>query len=213
MAAFGAQSPLSNPALGPVDSTNRPVASSDTGSTAVVGYLQGAAATTRILVATVDLPKPSAGGTPGTPTTPGTAKVSKLKLSRSTFRKGSKLPKASAKKVKTGTTISFSLSEASKVKLSFESIKKGRKVGKKCRKPTAKNRKRKACKRYVKVKTAVSLTGKAGTNKVAFQGRLTRRKSLRPGRYRLTVTATGASGKASKPVRKNFRLLAAARRK
>ena len=154
-------------------------------------------ATTRILVATVDLPKPSpaaahadhAGHRP---------KVSKLKLSRSTFRKGSKLPKASARTVKTGTTISFSLSEASKVKLSFESIKKGRKVGKRCRKPTAKNRKRKACKRYVKVKTAVSLTGKAGANKVAFQGRLTRRKSLKPGRYRLTVTATGASGKASK---------------
>ena len=210
-AAFQGQTPLSNPAFGPVDSGNSPVASSDTGNTAVVGYLQGAAATTRILVATVDLPKPAVAG--GQPSTPGAPRVSRLKLSRKTFRKGSKLPKASAKKFKTGTTISFSLSEASKVRLSFESIRKGRRVGKRCRKPTAKNRTRKACKRYVKVKTAVNLNGKAGTNRVRFQGRLTRRRSLKPGRYRLTVRATGASGKVSKAVRKNFRLLAAARKK
>ena len=56
------------------------------------------------------------------------------------------------------------------------------------------------------------LNGRAGANTVAFQGRLTRRTSLKPGRYRLTVTATGEAGKASKPVRKNFRLLAAAKK-
>ena len=210
--AFGAQSPLSDPTLGPVDSTNGPVASSNTGNTAVVGYLQGAAATARILVATVDLPTPGAGG--GTTITPGTAataSVSTLRFSRTTFRKGRLLPKASA--VKTGTTISFRLSEASKVRLSFESIRKGRKVGRRCRKPTRRNRRRRACKRYVKVKTAINLNGKAGVNRVRFQGRLTRRRSLRPGRYRLSVRAIGQSGKVSKPVRKNFRLLAAAKRK
>jgi hypothetical protein len=213
VAAFGAQTPLSDPALGSVSSAAGPVASSDGGSTVVVGYLQGEAANQRILVATVDLPGPVvAPGTPTTPTTPSTPTVSGLKLSRTTFRKGSRLPTASAKTFRTGTTISFSLSEASKVALSFESIRTGRRVGTKCKAPTRENRRSKACKRRVKVKTAISLNGEAGANKVAFHGRLTRRTTLKPGRYRLTVRATGEAGKASKPVRKNFRLLAATKK-
>jgi hypothetical protein len=211
VATAGALAPpltASNPAFGTVDTSARPAASADANGSGVIGYGQGAAAQKRILVATLDLPKSGGGG--GVNARPV---ISRLKLSRTTFRKGSKLPKASAKKYKTGTTIGFRLSETAKVRLSFEAIKKGRRVGKKCKAPTRRNRKRKSCRRYVKVKTAITVNGKAGANKVSFQGRLNRRKSLRPGRYRLTLVATDGAGLKSKAVRKNFRLLAAAKKK
>jgi streptogramin lyase len=123
-----------------------------------------------------------------------TAKVSKLKLSPSTFRRGAK------------TTISFTLSEKAKAKLSFELIKKGRRVGKSCKAPTSKNRKKKACNRYAKVKTTITVDGKAGANRVSFTGKLSKTKSLKVGSYRLTVKAGNAATK-------NFKLLAAKKKK
>ncbi len=46
-----------------------------------------------------------------------------------------------------------------------------------------------------------------------FQGRLSRRRSLAPGSYRVTLVATDAAKNASKRQRKTFRLLKAAKRK
>ena len=84
------------------------------------------------------------------------------------------------------------------MRLTFEKAAKGRKVGKRCRKPSRKNRKRKRCTRYVRVKTTLSVKGKAGANKLAFQGRLTRRRSLSTGRYRFSMRATDAAKNVSK---------------
>ena len=65
-----------------------------------------------------------------TPRSPG------FSLSRTTFRKGTKLPKLSAE-FKTGTTIRFRLSEAATVRLTFEKAARGRKVGKRAASPPA----------------------------------------------------------------------------
>ena len=113
--------------------------------------------------------------------------VSHLELSRTVFRRGLKLAKASARRV--GTTIGFSLSEPARVRLSFEAIKRGG--------------------RFVAVKGGIVVNGRAGANAVRFEGRLSRRRSLRPGRYRLTVRATDAAGLRSTPARSGFRLLPA----
>jgi hypothetical protein len=47
---------------------------------------------------------------------------------------------------------------------------------------------------------------KQGANKVAFTGRLGKRK-LTPGRYRATVGAVDAAGNRAKPKRVSFRIV------
>jgi hypothetical protein len=65
--------------------------------------------------------------------------------------------------------------------------------------------------RYRRVRTKVRLRAHQGLNRVSFHGRLTRRRSLKPGAYRLTVVARDADGVRSKPKRAGFRLLPARR--
>ena len=47
----------------------------------------------------------------------------------------------------------------------------------------------------------------AGTNKVRFQGRLSRSKKLKPGRYLLTITATDSAGNRSAPKGTRFTIV------
>jgi hypothetical protein len=69
----------------------------------------------------------------------------------------------------------------------------GRKVGKKCVAPSRKNRRRHHCTRTV---TAGKLTfaGHAGTNKVFFDGVISKHAKLKPGSYSLHLTASAAGG-------------------
>jgi hypothetical protein len=84
-----------------------------------------------------------------------------------------------------GTTIRFTLPEAARVKLSF-----ARKSGKRFR-------------------AAGSLTvrGHAGKNRLRFQGRLSRRKTLKPGGYRVTLRASDRFGNRSPAKKLSFTLL------
>ena len=197
---------LSDPARGPVN-LDTPSAAADGTDAASVAYRQGAT-NMSIHVATVDLPRLPGASALADKTAPG---VTRFGLSRRRFRKGTKLPKRSA--VKTGTTIRFRLSEDASVRLSFERKRKGRRVGRRCRRPTRRNRNRRRCTRYVRVRTAIRVNGKAGANRVRFQGRLTRRRSLAPGSYRLTLVATDAAKNVSKRRRTSFKLLKAAKKK
>jgi hypothetical protein len=112
--------------------------------------------------------------------------ISKLHQSHSRWREGHRLAKVSVvtaqrkqQHIPLGTTFRFKLNTKAKVKLVFTKNKKGRKS------------KRSA-------KATLSFAGHKGTNRVAFQGRISRRKTLRPGRYKLTAAAR--SGRArSKP--------------
>jgi hypothetical protein len=117
--------------------------------------------------------------------------ISRLKLSASTFSRG--------------TTVSFRLSEAAQVKLSFERKLAGHKAGGKCVSPA--KRGRPSCTRYSRIRTTLKLQGKAGANSLHLKGRLSRAHSLAPGRYRLTLLATDSQGKRSAPATTSFRLL------
>ncbi len=119
--------------------------------------------------------------------------LSRLKLSRASFRKGK------------STTIGFRLSEAAKVVLSFERKLDGRRVRGRCVKPAKGARPN--CTRYSKLKTGLTLQGKAGANSLVFRGRLSRTRVLAVGRYRMTLVATDATGKKSAAARVSFRLL------
>lgn len=85
----------------------------------------------------------------------------------------------------TRTTIRFTLPEAAHMKLSF-----ARRSGRRFRSAGS-----------------IGVRGHAGVNKLRFNGRLTRRKTLRPGRYRLTLRATDRFGNHSAAKKLTFRLL------
>ncbi len=111
--------------------------------------------------------------------------VTRLRLSRKRFRRGRRLPRAS-RRAKVGTTIRFRLSEPARLTLSFE---------------------RRRGRRYRKVRTTIRVRGDTGGNSVRFQGRLSRRKRLGPGSYRLTVVAKDKQGLRSRRKRVRFRLV------
>jgi Tol biopolymer transport system component len=145
--------------------------------------------------ATVSIRVANPGGSSGKDVT--ASKIDNVVVAPRTWRRGPSLPAVVNSRAPVGTTISYRLSEKARATLTFSRRTKGRKVGRKCRKPTRKNRKRKSCTRYVKA-GSLQFDGKQGTNKVKFQGRLSRRKSLAVGRYRLTVGAKDGAGNVSK---------------
>ena len=155
----------------------------------------------------IELPGGGGGGGGGGGTTDITKpKLSQLRLSAQRFRLGSKLPSVAA--VRTGLTIRYSLSEASTVTLSFERVTRGRKVGKRCVKAKRSNRRRKACNRYAAVKPALSFANQAaGQRSIRFEGRLNRRKTLKPAVYRLTLGARDLAGNRSAPLRAKVTVL------
>jgi hypothetical protein len=115
--------------------------------------------------------------------------VTRLRLSRKRFRRGRKLPRASRRRAKVGTSIRFRLSEPARTTLSFERVLAGHR------------------KRYRKIRKTIRVRGDTGGNSVRFQGRLSRSKRLRPGSYRLTVVARDKQGLRSRRKRVRFRLV------
>ena len=100
------------------------------------------------------------------------------------------------KKLPVGTTFSFKLDQAAQVTFTFTKPAPGRKIGKRCVVQTPKNKHKRRCKRTLTA-GALTFTAHAGTNKVRFQGLISRRKKLKPGSYKLLVVATVA-GKRSR---------------
>jgi hypothetical protein len=127
------------------------------------------------------------GGTDKTPPT-----VASFGVSAHTFFIGSLLPKLASTPV--GTTISFKLSEKATVTLSFLQFASGRKKGSRC---VLNGRTGKRCTiSYTRGKLVVS--GKTGLNKLRFQGRLSRSKALKPGKYTMVISAKDAAGNVSR---------------
>jgi uncharacterized delta-60 repeat protein len=132
-----------------------------------------------------------------------------LGFSAKVFRGAASGPSALARlaaRHKIGARVSFSLTEAATVTFTVERKSAGRKVGKRCVKPTKKNRTRKRCTRFVKVKGSFTRAGKAGKNSFKFTGRIGGKK-LKPGSYRLVAVAKDAAGNKDKtPKRANFQI-------
>jgi hypothetical protein len=89
-----------------------------------------------------------------------------------------------------GTVIRWMQSEDATVTLRFE-----RKVGR----------------RFRRVKRRMRFQSSAGAHRLRFRGRIDLMHPLRPGRYRMTLTARDAAGNVSAPDRTAFRLLPARR--
>jgi hypothetical protein len=82
----------------------------------------------------------------------------------------------------------------------------GRKVGGDCVAQTEKNRRKPACMRNATAGT-LTFVGHSGTNKVAFQGRISPVEKLKPGRYTLVITATNSAGVRSAPTSLSFTIV------
>ena len=85
-----------------------------------------------------------------------------------------------------GTIIKFTLSEDARVTISFERRVKGR---------------------WRKVRRKMRFQSTAGNVKLRFRGRFDIKHPLKPGRYRMTLTAADAAGNVSSPDRVRFVLL------
>ncbi|HTA06682.1 MAG TPA: choice-of-anchor Q domain-containing protein, partial [Solirubrobacteraceae bacterium] len=112
--------------------------------------------------------------------------------SNSVWRAGSKLASI-AKRVPVGTVFSFALDQPAGVTLTFTQSATGRRVAGKCVPPRPANRRKRPCKRIVTRGTLI-LGGHAGTNKISFQGQISRARKLKPGSYKVQIVASTAVG-------------------
>ena len=126
---------------------------------------------------------PCCGPDPGKP--PRVLVVQNVRQSKTRWREGNRLATVSRAKAPIGTTFSFSLNEEATVTFSFTRRVSGRAV-------TA---------------GKLTFTGHDGTNKVAFQGRVSPKKKLKPGRYTLVVTAIASDGALSAPKSLGFTIV------
>jgi hypothetical protein len=101
-----------------------------------------------------------------------------------------------------GTSFEFALSEPARVVVTIARKRAGRRVNGRCVEPTARNRRRPHCDRYVTAGT-LRLAGRQGTNTLRFSGRLNGR-NLSSGTYRASAMATDAAGNASRASRVTF---------
>ena len=131
--------------------------------------------TSKPATVTIQVADPPPGGGAATDTT--APSITALKVSPRTWTLGKGLARLSKSPV--GTTISFSLSEAAAATLSFQRFVPARNGAKP---------------RFVGAGALKALSAKAGKNKVRFQGRLSRSRSLAPGKYRVIAGARDAAG-------------------
>jgi hypothetical protein len=104
-----------------------------------------------------------------------------------------------------GTRITVNVDEGGTLRFTIQRRLPGRKVGKRCVKPTRRNRAARRCTRYVS-RRGFNKPSKAGTNRYRFSGRL-RGKKLAPGAYRMRAVAVDAEGHKSAPKYAPFRIL------
>ena len=123
--------------------------------------------------------------------------ISRVHQSHSTWRLGSKRAQISAnKKAPVGTKFSFSLNVPAVINFTFTQRVSGRKVTGKCVAQTKRKRRRRTCQPTVRA-AHLSFIGHSGTNQVAFQGRISRSNTLKPGHYTLLITAENSAGRSS----------------
>jgi hypothetical protein len=138
--------------------------------------------------------------------TPAKPTVSGFAQSASRWRRGRSLPRISSAGAPLGTTFSFNLSEPATASFAFTQRVAGRRVSGRCVSLGHGNVGKPKCKRTVSV-GSFGLTGHAGLNKVRFQGRVSGAKTLKPGAYRVVISARDSHGLQSVPQTLSFTIV------
>ncbi len=156
----------------------------------------------------------AAGSTPPPSSTPDTTApiLSSVSASPKTWHLGTALPSFARRKPAVGTTIKFRVNEQSTTTLTFSRLLPGRKVGRRCLAATRSRRHRRRCTRAVTIRPSLSFTTTPALHRLGFQGRLTRRKKLSPGRYQVSITARDAARNLSGAKSLTFTVLPAVQR-
>jgi hypothetical protein len=128
----------------------------------------------------------SGASTTGSPQNAGAPRITGLRLSPSSFRARPAKPSSSGRRVRSGSKLSFELSQAAVVSVTVQRAK-GRK--------------------WIRVGSFTLKRG-AGTTKVSFDGWVAH-KALRSGSYRMRVVARNQAGLRSKPALVKFRIVRA----
>jgi hypothetical protein len=128
---------------------------------------------------------------PGPALVPAKPAVTGFSESASRWRRGRSLPHISSAPV--GTTFSFTLNEQATATFTFTQMVAGRRAHGRCMRPNPGNSHEPRCKRTLTV-GSFAISGKAGLNKVRFQGRLSSAKTLVPGAYAVAIAAHDAHG-------------------
>jgi streptogramin lyase len=133
--------------------------------------------------------------------------ITRLRQSARRWRRGRHLARVGANRARgVGTTFSFSLNEPATVSFDFTRPAAGRRVGRRCLTPTPHNARRKPCTRRRTIAT-LAFNGHSSRNRVVFEGRVSRLRRLKPGRYTLVVHARNAVGARSAPVAISFTIV------
>jgi N-acetylneuraminic acid mutarotase len=138
----------------------------------------------------------------------GTPTISSVALSATRFRAAGSGPSVTAarrRRAPVGTTISYRDGAAATATFAVQRPAGGRRSSGRCAKPTHANRRKAHCTRWVTV-GRFRHADTAGTNTLRFSGRVGGHK-LRPGSYRLSITARIGRGRASTASTIGFRIV------
>lgn len=105
-----------------------------------------------------------------------------------------------------GTQVSFVLSEPATVEFTLRRARPGRTIGRRCVRPTRRNRNRPRCTRYVRLRGSFVRQGFRGDNRFGLSGRWRGRK-LPPGRYQLEAAPIDAAANRGVALRQGFRIV------
>jgi hypothetical protein len=141
------------------------------------------------------------------PPVPQAPQLSHVGQSHNRWRAGSRLASLARRRAPVGTSFVLTLNTAATVRLTFTRAAEGRRVHGRCVARSRRNRLARHCSREVAAGALVFAGAHAGVNRIAFQGHLSRRSRLLPGRYTVTVVASNAAGRSS-PARLAFTIVA-----
>jgi YVTN family beta-propeller protein len=124
-----------------------------------------------------------------------------------TWRSGHRLATlARTRRPPLGTTFAFTLNAPANVTLAFSAKLSGRRVKHRCLPQKAGNRHKPRCSRML-AQGALTFAAHAGLNKVSFQGRMSRARTLGAGHYTVLIAATNAAGQHSAPAPLSFTIV------
>lgn len=105
-----------------------------------------------------------------------------------------------------GTTFRFTLNVPATATLTFTQVGNGRKVKGRCQPLTKHNRAKPRC-RLTRTRGKLTVAANAGANALRFKGTLPGGKRLKPGSYKLTLSAADSAGNVSVPQAIGFTIL------
>ena len=131
--------------------------------------------------------------------------VGAITASHPTWRAGTRLASLARRRAPVGTTFVFTLNTTASLKLTFARLRAGRAAGHRCVAPTRANAHHRRCTRRTTAGT-LTIAGHAGSDRLAFQGRLAAGRTLRAGRYAMALVAQNSAG-TSAPQRTSFTIV------